>query len=75
MVSTFVVRQKVDLRQTFYFDTRIAQEARDFANLFSICACSVIRYGTKRLKWKTALTPHSIQYEKRLSETHGLDEV
>ena len=28
MVSTFIIRQKVDLRRTFYFDTQIAREVR-----------------------------------------------
>jgi hypothetical protein len=48
LVSTSVVRQKVDLRRTFYFDTRIHPEVRGFINIFSICACSPIRYGTIR---------------------------
>ena len=53
---SMVVRQKVDLRRTFYFDTRIHPEVRGFINLFSICACSPIRYGTIRARWKTALS-------------------
>ena len=53
MVSTFVVRQKIDLRRTFYFHTPIAPEVRGFVNLFSIFACSAIRDDTIRLKWKT----------------------
>jgi hypothetical protein len=53
LVSTSVVRQKVDLRQTFYFDTQIHPEVRGFINLFSICARSPVRFGTIRAKWKT----------------------
>jgi hypothetical protein len=55
IVSTSVVRQKVELRRTFYFDTRIHPEVRGFINLFSICACSPVRFGTIRAKWKTGL--------------------
>jgi hypothetical protein len=55
LVSTSVVRQKVDLRRTFYFDTQIHPEVRGFINLFSICACSPARFGTVRAKWKTDL--------------------
>jgi hypothetical protein len=62
LVSTSVVRQKVDLRRTFYFDTRIHPEVRGFINLFSICACSPVRFGTIRAKWKTSLRPaHSTE--------------
>jgi hypothetical protein len=56
MVSTSVVRQKVDLRRTFYFDTRIHPEGRGVINLFSICACSPVRFGTIWAKWKTGFT-------------------
>jgi hypothetical protein len=56
LVLQSVVRQKVDLRRTFYFDTRIHPEVRKFKNLFSICACSPVRFATIRAKWKTGLT-------------------
>ena len=51
MVNTFVVRQKVDLRRTFHFDTRIYPEVRGFINLISelVYACSPVlfrRYGS-----------------------------
>jgi hypothetical protein len=55
LVSTSVVRQKVDLRRTFHFDTRIHPEVRGFINLFSICACSPVRFATIWAKWKTGL--------------------
>ena len=55
IVNTSVVRQKVDLRRTFHFDTRIHPEVRGFINLFSICACSSVHFGTVRLKLKTGL--------------------
>jgi hypothetical protein len=61
MVSTSVVRQKVDLRRTFHFDTRIQPEVRGFINLFSICARSQVRFGTIRAKWKTGfISPRTI---------------
>jgi hypothetical protein len=53
LVSTEVVRQKVDLRRTFYFDTWIHPEVRGFINLFSMCACSPVRFATIRAMWKT----------------------
>ena len=56
LVNTSVGRQKVDLRRNFHFDTRIHPEVREFINLFSIYACSPVRFGTIRLKWKMALT-------------------
>ena len=56
LVSTSIVRQKVDLRQTFHFDTRIHPEVCGFINLFSICTCSPVRFGTVQAKWKTCLT-------------------
>jgi hypothetical protein len=64
LVSTSVVRQKVDLRRTFYFDTRIHPEVRGFINLFSICACSPVRFATIRAKWKTGLIFASGSYRK-----------
>ena len=54
-----MVRQKVDLRRTFYFETRIHPEVRGFINLFSICACSTVRFGTVRLEWKAGLNSAS----------------
>jgi hypothetical protein len=68
LVSTSVVRQKVDLRWTFYFDTRIHPEVRGFINLFSICACSPVRFGTIRAKWKTSFT---LEVENGLKKETG----
>ena len=46
MVRTFVVRQKVDLRRTFYFDTRIAPEVRVCEPVFNLRMLSyTVRYG------------------------------
>ena len=35
-----------NVSKTFHFDTRIHPEVRGFTNLFSICACSPVRFGT-----------------------------
>jgi hypothetical protein len=55
LVNTFIVRQKVDLRRTFHFDTRIYPEVRGFINLISESthAHQYCFGGTVRLKWKT----------------------
>jgi hypothetical protein len=49
-----VVRQKFDLRRTFYFDTRTHPEYVNLSTYFQIAHAH--QYITVRLKWKTALT-------------------
>jgi hypothetical protein len=55
LVSTSIVRQKVDLRQTFNFDTRIHPEVCGFINIFNLHNFQ-FRFGTVQAKWKTCLT-------------------
>ena len=49
MVSTFVARQKVNLRRTLYFDTRIAPEVRVCKPVFNLRMLS----DTLQLKWNS----------------------
>ena len=63
LINTSVVRQKVDLRRTFHFDTRIYPVVRGFINIFSICACSRVRFGTVEVEnWlKSIVYPYYIR--------------
>jgi hypothetical protein len=42
------------LQQTYHFHTQIHPEVCEFINLFSVYACSPIRFSTVRARWKTA---------------------
>ena len=61
MVNTSVIRQKVDLRRTFHFNTRIHPEVRGLLTSFQ--SFHALQYILVRLKWKTGACFRSVGIE------------